>query len=491
VPFVFPGREDAVTGKQLLWIDLRQADSNPCAVYCLCGNSKPCVDDCLIKRYEIEVIADSGKVEEAVRTHNPCLLCFDYDFPDQDGMDVLQMTMLRYPTLPVLILTRDYSVEFAIWALRVRVWDYFLKPAEPERLINSIETLLKLRNSGHNDERVMQFSRPAEMPGYRPFRQSPGRQCTELAASYVHRFLDKKITLDEVASHCGMSKSHFSRTFRSEYGLTFQEFIIQQRIAKAVELLKNTQLQVTQIAYAVGFSDLSNFSRMFQRHVGIHSSLYRKVINSPHPAVNTEALVADRLPQENPNPVLSCGADGVPTFVNPATSRLLMEMGLRGVEEILPQDHIALVTKFLGDGVPMTQASRVSGRTFVWQYRSSGDAYSLYIYGHDVSVYLSGLAGSDSFPKNNPNPVLSTGLDGTLQFVNPATLRLMAELNLENVEDILPDNHKGLVKASIMTGTPLSESRKIAERTIVWSYQPVENSDRLYIYGHDVSNYNS
>ena len=480
-----------MTEKKILWIDLRQGDSNPCAGNCLYGNSKPCVDHCLIKRYDIEVIVDSGKVEQAIATYNPCLLCFDYDLPDQAGMDALQQTKLRHPSLPILILTRDYSVDLAIWALRARAWDYFLKPAESERLVNSIEALLKLHYSGRNDESKMQFPQLAEMSDYRPCKPGSGKQCSELAASYIHRYLDRKITLDEVASHCGMSKSHFSRTFRSEYGVTFQEFVIQQRIARAVELLKESELQVTQIAYAVGFSDLSNFSRMFQRYVGIHSSLYRKALNSHNPAVNSGSLVADRLPKENPNPVLSCKADGVPTFINPATSQLLTELDLQGIEEILPQDHTSLVTQCLGNGVPMTQASRVSGRTFVWQYRPSEDGYSLYIYGHDVSVYLSGPAGTDSFPCANPNPVLSTELDGTLQFVNPATSHLLEELNLENVEDLLPNNHKGLVKASITTGTPLSESRKVANRTFVWSYQPVESGGKLYIYGHDVSNYDA
>jgi hypothetical protein len=135
----------------------------------------------------------------------------------------------------------------------------------------------------------------------------------------------------------------------------------------------------------------------------------------------------------------------------------------------------------------MTQASRKSGRTFVWQYQPSEDGCSLYIYGHDVSVYLSGFPETDSLPGSSSNPVLSTGLDGPLQLLNPATSRLLDELNLENVEDMLPGNHKGLVKASIMTETLLRESRKIAGRTFVWSYQPVRSSGMLYIYGHDIS----
>ena len=96
-------------------------------------------------------------------------------------------------------------------------------------------------------------------------------------------------------------------------------------------------------------------------------------------------------------------------------------------------------------------------------------------------------AQSAGLPEANPNPVISCRPDGVLKTANPATKRLLRELKLESAEDILPVIHKGLVKACLKTATPLSEERLVNGRTIVWSYQPTDNCDAVYIYGHDIS----
>ena len=83
------------------------------------------------------------------------------------------------------------------------------------------------------------------------------------------------MTLDAVASLCCMSKSHFSRKFRKDHGITFQEYLVQQRINKAATLLMQSDVSVTEIALSVGFSDLSHFTRTFQKHIGIGPSRFR------------------------------------------------------------------------------------------------------------------------------------------------------------------------------------------------------------------------
>ena len=105
---------------------------------------------------------------------------------------------------------------------------------------------------------------------------------TGCAVNYVRQHLDSKITVDNVASRCGMSKSHFSRTFKKEHDITFQDFLIQQRMNKAVKMLKNSDLHVTQIALAVGYGELSNFTSTFQRTIGIRPSSFRKALMPNH-----------------------------------------------------------------------------------------------------------------------------------------------------------------------------------------------------------------
>jgi hypothetical protein len=192
-------------------------------------------------------------------------------------------------------------------------------------------------------------------------------------------------------------------------------------------------------------------------------------------------------PMANPSPVLAIGADGELHFSNPATSQLLQDLELEDIEEILPDNHIELTKACLNTSTPLTKERKVGGRTLVWLYRSVSDRNEIYIYGHDVSDYQSGSSAAAEFPMANPSPVLATGADGKLHFSNPATAQLLQDLGLEDLKEILPRNHKKLVKDCLITNTPLTEERKVGGRTLVWIYRSTSESDEIYIYGHDIS----
>ena len=194
----------------------------------------------------------------------------------------------------------------------------------------------------------------------------------------------------------------------------------------------------------------------------------------------------------NPNPVLSSGADGALHFVNPATTQLLRALRLERVEDILPGDHKELVRICLKTGIRLTQECESGGRTLTWSYQSVADGDEIYIYGHDITDYQTATSDAMEFPRSNPSPVLSYGADGKLHFVNRATSQLLLDLGIEDVEEILPRNHKELVKACLKTSTPLTEECKVGGRNLVWLYRSISDSDsdRIYIYGHDISGCN-
>jgi hypothetical protein len=198
-----------------------------------------------------------------------------------------------------------------------------------------------------------------------------------------------------------------------------------------------------------------------------------------------------RFADANPNPVLSSRIDGVLQFVNPATLQLLRDLGLERVEDILPDNHKELVRNCQKTGTRLTKERNTRGRTLVWSYQSTDTSDEIYIFGHDVSDYISDTSGAQEFPMANPSPVLSSGADGTLHFANPATSQLLQELELEDIKAILPCNHDELIKACLKTTTPITEEHKVGGRTLAWLYRAASGNDEIYIYGHDVSGYRS
>jgi AraC-like DNA-binding protein len=90
------------------------------------------------------------------------------------------------------------------------------------------------------------------------------------------------VRLSTVAKLCDLSRCQFSRNFKKEQGRTFRDFVVQTRIQRAAELMRQPNaISVTEAAFGVGFNDLSYFSRMFRRQLGVTPSHYRRAEVEP------------------------------------------------------------------------------------------------------------------------------------------------------------------------------------------------------------------
>lgn len=85
----------------------------------------------------------------------------------------------------------------------------------------------------------------------------------------------QKISLDQAASTANLSKEAFCRYFKLRTRKTFTQYLIQLRIKEAQKLLQETELSISQIAYQVGFENLSYFNRSFKSIVGLSPREFR------------------------------------------------------------------------------------------------------------------------------------------------------------------------------------------------------------------------
>ena len=98
------------------------------------------------------------------------------------------------------------------------------------------------------------------------------RRATEL----LHEHLDGHIQLSEIARECGLSVSHFARSFKAAYGVSTHQWLIHHRIEHAKELMSQTRMPLLAIALQSGFSDQPAFGRTFQRLVGVSPGRWRR-----------------------------------------------------------------------------------------------------------------------------------------------------------------------------------------------------------------------
>lgn len=96
------------------------------------------------------------------------------------------------------------------------------------------------------------------------------------AVRYIDDHLDGPVTLTAVARHIGFSAYYLSRLFREETGISFNEYIAKQRIAKAVHLLQTTSLRVYEVGNAVGIPSYRYFTALFRKYTGLSPTEYRK-----------------------------------------------------------------------------------------------------------------------------------------------------------------------------------------------------------------------
>ncbi len=96
------------------------------------------------------------------------------------------------------------------------------------------------------------------------------------ALEYIEQNYAGDIGSREISECTGLSVDYIARQFKAVLQMTPSEYIRRFRVAKAMELLKNTSMSTAEIASAVGFGDLSLFSRVFKQLSGVSPTQYRR-----------------------------------------------------------------------------------------------------------------------------------------------------------------------------------------------------------------------
>jgi AraC-like DNA-binding protein len=105
-------------------------------------------------------------------------------------------------------------------------------------------------------------------------QQRVARDRVEQAMAILRRDLANPPTLEQLGRETGCSPFYLSRTFSKETGQTIPQYLRQLRLDRAASLLKQGQLNVTEVALAVGYSSLSHFSQAFHHRFGCCPGLY-------------------------------------------------------------------------------------------------------------------------------------------------------------------------------------------------------------------------
>ncbi len=216
------------------------------------------------------VVADGSNGVEGVdfiKKYQPDIVLADINMPEKDGLDMIKET-LDYDYIAIIISGYDYF-SYAQRALKYGVTDYLLKPISlddlKEALINAREIIYKKRNviSQKTDlENVVDISLNPFIKDSTVFEM----------IDYIKNNYQEKISISDLSKDLAYSESMLNRKFKKEVHITFNEYLNRYRINKAIDLLKNSDYNITEISYMCGYSSAKYFARVFKKYLGMSPS---------------------------------------------------------------------------------------------------------------------------------------------------------------------------------------------------------------------------
>jgi AraC-like DNA-binding protein len=166
---------------------------------------------------------------------------------------------------------------------RTEVWRIGAAPPLPELMV--LGELAQAAAEGRCDvglDEVGQAftSRFVEVVSGRPQKSAPttarDRRRAVETALWIDAHSHRQIDLEHAAKQAGISPFHFLRLFASVLGVTPHQYLVRSRLRHAARLLADADISVTNVAYDVGFGDLSNFVRTFHRAAGVSPRRFRE-----------------------------------------------------------------------------------------------------------------------------------------------------------------------------------------------------------------------
>jgi len=142
--------------------------------------------------------------------------------------------------------------------------------------------LVKSNLSRSWPEGVVHSQPRLSMLNFMPMPEAPDLNRGGLSPAMKHRICDfieshigEKISLDSLSTMAGLSPHHFARAFQQSVGMPPHRYLLRRRLDHVEQMLRDTQLPLSHIALAVGFSDQSHLNRHFRRLTGMSPSLAR------------------------------------------------------------------------------------------------------------------------------------------------------------------------------------------------------------------------
>ena len=218
----------------------------------------------------------------------PDIILSDIRMPGMDGMQLCALYRERFPDCQILFITGYSDTDYLKTAIELGVVAYLNKPVDRKELeaalTKAVQACERIRKNeearkvmevveANPDVKAMVISRTESKKGGEERRLN--YQMKEVIEYIEGHLSDPGLSLQILADHVGLTPTYLSNLFSRSMDMTFRQYVTEERIRKAKDLLKDPKLKQYEVAAAVGYEDPKYFARIFKDKVGMTPTEYR------------------------------------------------------------------------------------------------------------------------------------------------------------------------------------------------------------------------
>ena len=224
--------------------------------------------------YAVMEAADGVEAEAMATAHNPSIIVTDLMMPRRDGIELTQVlkSNITISHIPVILLTAKAGDEAKMDAYRAGADDYISKPFNYELLLIRIHQLIE-----RQQQRQQQFKASVDIAPSEITVTSLDEELIRRAVEAIEKHIaDSEFGIEQLAAEVAMSKTHLNRKIQGIVGMTPLQFIRSIRLKRAAQLLRDSQYNISEIAYMAGFNTLKYFNKHFKDEFNMTPTQYRE-----------------------------------------------------------------------------------------------------------------------------------------------------------------------------------------------------------------------
>jgi signal transduction histidine kinase/CheY-like chemotaxis protein/ligand-binding sensor domain-containing protein/AraC-like DNA-binding protein len=232
------------------------------------------LENLLSDKYNIHKAANGRQALEVLDAERIDLIISDVLMPDMDGLTLCRAVKENIQTshIPVILLTAKSEIESRIEGLEVGADSYIPKPFHPEHLSIRIEKLIERMEIVRKKFINFGDSELTQLPTGIGERDDDFFQ--KITRCIQKHLAEPEFNAEDIAEEVGMSKASLYKKVKTITGLTPHGLIKQFRLKKAADLLRNSNLSVSEVIYETGFNSRSYFYKSFNDMYQCHPKDY-------------------------------------------------------------------------------------------------------------------------------------------------------------------------------------------------------------------------